>query len=264
MTGAGAVLTLVLLTWSVGSVAAAAWTQSWGVVTRGHFRIAAWLVCALAALVVAASWPTISELEGSGGIRALVIVFTLAAIAHLIVQYGQTDGIASFAGYVTAAIGALALIAFGAALESWPLWSSAVGLLSGALLWGATTNGMLLGHWYLNQPGLKPWALGRLTTLGLVAAVAVAVWGAASASRLLGAPTEGAALGLPGFGANLGPTFFWSWAALVVLTAGVVYMARRCVQIRSIQSATGLYYVALLTAGVAEFLGRYLMVNAPA
>jgi hypothetical protein len=39
-------------------------------------------------------------------------------------------------------------------------------------------------------------------------------------------------------------------------------MARRCIQIRSIQSATGLYYVAILTAGVAEFVLRYLMVNA--
>jgi hypothetical protein len=48
----------------------------------------------------------------------------------------------------------------------------------------------------------------------------------------------------------------------MALTAAVVWMARRCVRIRSIQSATGLYYVALLTAGVAEFLVRYLMVNA--
>jgi hypothetical protein len=41
-----------------------------------------------------------------------------------------------------------------------------------------------------------------------------------------------------------------------------VWMARRCVKIRSIQSATGLYYVAILTAGVSEFLVRYLMINA--
>jgi hypothetical protein len=43
----------------------------------------------------------------------------------------------------------------------------------------------------------------------------------------------------------------------------VVALARRCVAIRSIQSATGLMYVALLTAGVAELLVRYLMLNAP-
>ncbi|MEA2477501.1 MAG: hypothetical protein QOC87_1700, partial [Actinomycetota bacterium] len=42
----------------------------------------------------------------------------------------------------------------------------------------------------------------------------------------------------------------------------VVWAARRCVNIKSIQSATGLYYVAILTAGVAEFLVRYLMLNA--
>jgi hypothetical protein len=48
-----------------------------------------------------------------------------------------------------------------------------------------------------------------------------------------------------------------------VFTGAVVWMARRCIQIRSIQSATGLYYVAILTAGVAEFVLRYLMLNAP-
>jgi hypothetical protein len=49
----------------------------------------------------------------------------------------------------------------------------------------------------------------------------------------------------------------------VAFTGAIVWMARRCIQIRSIQSATGLYYVAILTAGVAEFVLRYLMVNAP-
>jgi hypothetical protein len=47
-----------------------------------------------------------------------------------------------------------------------------------------------------------------------------------------------------------------------VFTGVVSWMARRCVRIRSIQSATGLFYVAILTAGVSEFLVRYLMVNA--
>jgi hypothetical protein len=56
--------------------------------------------------------------------------------------------------------------------------------------------------------------------------------------------------------------FFIVWLVLLGFTGAVVWGARRCVKIRSIQSATGLYYVALLTAGVSEFLVRYLMVNA--
>jgi hypothetical protein len=60
----------------------------------------------------------------------------------------------------------------------------------------------------------------------------------------------------------VGPAFFVVWLALMGFTAVVLWMARRCVQIKSIQSATGLYYIGILTAGTSEFLVRYLMVNA--
>jgi len=121
---------------------------------------------------------------------------------------------------------------------------------------------MLLGHWYLNQPGLQPSALARLTTLALVATALAAALGAAGGRLLAGASTEGAVLGLPGFGSSFGAIFFAVWAALVVFTGAVVWAARRCIAIRSIQSATGLYYVAVLSAGASEFLVLYLMLNA--
>jgi hypothetical protein len=119
----------------------------------------------------------------------------------------------------------------------------------------------LLGHWYLNQPGLKPWALARLTALTLGAVAASGATGLFAAGRLSDAATDGAVLGLPGFGQSFGIAFFLLWLVLIAFTGVLVWMARRCVQIRSIQSATGLYYVALLTAGVSEFVVRYLMVH---
>jgi hypothetical protein len=91
---------------------------------------------------------------------------------------------------------------------------------------------------------------------------ASAVTGVAAVGLLSSAETEGAVLGLPGFGESFGVVFFAVWIVLVGFTGAVVWMARRCIAIKSIQSATGLYYVALLTAGVAEFVVRYLMVNA--
>ena len=102
----------------------------------------------------------------------------------------------------------------------------------------------------------------RLTVLTLVACGASLALGLATAGVLANAATEGAALGIEGFGQDFGLFFFGIWIALVAFTGAVVWMARRCVQIRSIQSATGLYYVAILTAGVSEFVLRYLMVNA--
>lgn len=135
------------------------------------------------------------------------------------------------------------------------------GLVAGTLLLGGVSNGMLLGHWYLNQPGLETWALDRVTTATL-AGVSISLGTAiAAAPRVAGAATEGAVLGLPGFGASFGLVFFAIWIALLGFTGVVVWMAKRCIASRSIQSATGLYYVAVLTAGVAEFLGRYLTVR---
>jgi hypothetical protein len=262
MTGAGAVLTLVLMPWAAGSVAAGAWSQTWGVITRGHFRIVAWCALALAGMATFASFAATLGVEGGGSQRMLSLIFLGACAIYVLAQYSQSDPTAATIGYVAGGVGIIALIATAGLLDGWPISISAAGVVIGAGLLGAVTNGMLLGHWYLNQPGLKPWALERLTTLGLVVSAGTAALGIVSASRLIGAPTEGAALGLPGFGENLAPAFFFIWLALVTFTAGVIYMARRCVTIRSIQSATGLYYVAILTAGVAEFLVRYLMVNA--
>lgn len=196
------------------------------------------------------------------GVVGLGAVLIALCIGYRFVQRSRTDrpGAAIGAAATTAGFGTL--VAGAALLENWAPLAATLQLVAGAALLGAVTNGMLLGHWYLNQPGLKPWALARLTTLSLVALAVSVGLGLAFAGRLSSASTEGAAFGVESFGDSFGLAFYLVWLALMGLTAAIVWMARRCVRIRSIQSATGLYYVALLTAGVAEFLVRYLMVNA--
>jgi hypothetical protein len=251
--GADSVVAVVLFEWTAGLVAAASWTQSWAVVRRGHFRIVAWAGVVLAALAAVAN---------GAPAPPLVAAFVVLVVAYLVVQYAATDvpGVATGVGAAT--VGAVVLGVAAGLISKWPYALAFAELLSGAILLGAVTNGMLLGHWYLNQPGLKPWALARLTNLSLAATLASGVVGAAGAALLMGASTEGAAFGLPGVGDEFAPAFFYIWLLLVGFTGVVVWMARRCAQIKSIQSATGLLYVAILTAGVAEFLVRYLMVNA--
>ncbi|MDQ3915799.1 MAG: hypothetical protein M3323_10815 [Actinomycetota bacterium] len=259
LSGAAGVVALIMLEWTVGLVAAAAWTQSWGVVKRGHFRITGYTAVALGVLAVLA----LRAADGVEGATPVAVAVTATAAAvYLLVQYSNTDLPAVVAGAGVTIAGLVALGAAAGLLEGWPAALAAVEVVAGAALLGAVTNGMLLGHWYLNQPGLKPWALARLTTLALVATAATGALGLAAAAKLAGATTEGAVLGIPGFGDSFGLAFFLIWLALVAFTGGVVWAARRCVSIKSIQSATGLYYVALLTAGVSEFLVRYLMVNA--
>lgn len=260
MSGAGGVVALIMLEWTVGLVGAAAWTQSWGVVRRGHFRITAYTGVGLALLAILAMRSGADPV--TGGPAAMIVATAVAAGLYLLVQWSNTDVPAVVVGALATGAGLAALGAAAGLLDEWPVILAAVEVIAGAALLGAVTNGMLLGHWYLNQPGLKPWALARLTTLALVATIATGVLGLAAATKLAGAETDGAVLGIPGFGESFGLAFFLVWIALVGFTGAVVWAARRCVVIKSIQSATGLYYVALLTAGVSEFLVRYLMVSA--
>lgn len=260
MSGAEAVVALLMLEWTAGLVGAAAWNQSWNVVRRGHFRIVAW--CGVAFAVLA--FLLLEVALGDGGDRLLLsaAVVAVLALSFLAVQYVRSETPGVVAGGLTGGAGVVALFVAAGMLHGWTAALACASLVAGALLLGGVTNGMLLGHWYLNQPGLKPWALGRLTALTLGAIAASGLLGLATAGILSDASTAGAVLGLPGFGRSFGLPFYLIWLVLIVTTAVVVWAARRCVQIRSIQSATGLYYVALLTAGVAEFLVRYLMVNA--
>lgn len=258
MSGAESVLALVMIEWTAGWLGGAAWTQSWKVVRRGHFRITAWIVLFVA---IAAALSLDAAVDDSVS-RLFAYGLAGASALYLASQYLDSDVPGVLTGATGATLGLGALIAASRLVDGWPFILAAVALMAGAAFVGAVTNGMMLGHWYLNQPGLKPWALARLTRLAVAGVIASAIVGAIAAPLLLDASTAGAVLGLPGFGESFAPAFFGIWIVLLGFTAWVVWAARRCIKIRSIQSATGLYYVAILTAGVAEFLLRYLMVNA--
>ncbi|MGH2699638.1 MAG: hypothetical protein ACRDJL_10660 [Actinomycetota bacterium] len=262
MTGAGAVTALVLLEWTVGWVAVSAWSQSWGVVRRGHFRITAWGSLILGLLSGFAIFASLRSLTGVGSTETLVVVGGVLLVLYPAAQYSNTDLPAVVVGACAGAFGLYLMFDVAAYLDAWQRLLAGLHLAIGALLLGGVTNGMMLGHWYLNQPGLKPWALARLTNTSLLVCGASLALGLLTVAPLASASTEGAALGIPGFGQDFGIFFYGIWVALVGFTGAVVWMARRCIQIKSIQSATGLYYVAILTAGVAEFVLRYLMVNA--
>jgi len=256
------VTALVLLEWTVGWAAVAAWSQSWDVITRGHFRITAWGILLLGVAAGFATSAALRVLPDDTNTGGLVIAGAVLLAGFLAVQYSNTDLPGVVAGALIGLFGLYLLFDISGYIDGWQKLLAWLHLAIGALLLGGVTNGMMLGHWYLNQPGLKPWALARLTMLSLVACGASLALGLATVSLLSNAATEGAALGIPGFGQDFGVFFYGIWVALVVFTGVIVWMARRCIQIRSIQSATGLYYVAILTAGVAEFVMRYLMVNA--
>ncbi|MHB8467459.1 MAG: hypothetical protein ACYDH6_10040 [Acidimicrobiales bacterium] len=150
-------------------------------------------------------------------------------------------------------IGAVGLIA-AAHADGGPFALAAVRTLVGACFLGAVSDAMLLGHWYLVQPGL-----GRGPLLELVrwsawlwpVEVAAMLWPTGMASVFTGAIDDG-------WGGTLG----WFWAACAITTIVLCYVTRKALDERAysaVMAATGLLYLAILTAFGTDLVARAVL-----
>jgi hypothetical protein len=154
---------------------------------------------------------------------------------------------------VPVAIGLVGLVAAGVDAGS-PVWLSVARPVVGALFLGAISDAMLLGHWYLVQPGL---ARGPL--LELVRATAV-VWPAEVALLLVPTGMVSVLDGSidDGYGGILG----WTWITCAVTTLGLLAVTRAALRERqysAVMAATGLLYLAILTSFGTDLVARALL-----
>ena len=120
---------------------------------------------------------------------------------------------------------------------------------------GAVTDAMLLGHWYLVQPGLPRGLLqrarrrasagcGRSRSLALLLPTGmISVW--------TGAVDDG-------WGGTLG----WFWAACAVTTLVLVVVTKAALreqEYSAVMAATGLLYLAILTAFGTDLVARAVL-----
>ncbi len=126
--------------------------------------------------------------------------------------------------------------------------------LIGAFFLGAVTDAMLLGHWYLVQPGLSRGPLLELvrwTGLLWLPELVVMLWPTGMGSVLSGTIDDG-------YNGLLG----WFWVACVVTTAGLVILARAALRERfysAVMAATGLLYLGILTGFGMDLVARVLL-----
>lgn len=129
-------------------------------------------------------------------------------------------------------------------------WLTAAGSLISGLVTGLTVHAMLLGHWYLNAPGMRVDALRRMIDLALVAwllqLVVTAGWWAFGAAPPVGS-TASALVAL-------------RWLAGLAGLPVLLVMARKTLDIPNTQSATGILYVACLAAILGELTAQLLQV----
>jgi hypothetical protein len=150
-------------------------------------------------------------------------------------------------------IGAVGVVAAGLDAGG-PAWLAVARFLVGAAFLGAVTDAMLLGHWYLVQPGLARGALlemVRWVQWLLVPEVVLLLVPTGMVSVLNGTIDDG-------YGGLLG----WFWVACVVTTAGLVVVTRLALKERyysAVMAATGLLYLAILTAFGTDLVARALL-----
>ena len=126
--------------------------------------------------------------------------------------------------------------------------------LTGAAFLGAVTDAMLLGHWYLVQPGMarKPLLeLVRWLTLIWPVEVLALLLPTGMLSVLSGSITDG-------YNGLLG----WFWVACALATIVLCVVTRAALRERyysAVMAATGLLYLAILTAFGTDLVARAVL-----
>ena len=158
---------------------------------------------------------------------------------------------------IAPAIGLMGLIAGG--------WAAAPaggrdGLLSvartivGALFLGAVSDAMLLGHWYLVQPGLSRQPIGEINDWLLrlwPIEVALLVVPTGMLSVIDGTISDS-------YGGMLG----WFWIGCALMTGGLAFTTRIVLRERfysAVMAATGMLYLAILTAFGTDLVARAVL-----
>ena len=147
-------------------------------------------------------------------------------------------------------VGAVGLVAAGIDAGD-PALLSVIRTLVGAAFLGSVTDGMLLGHWYLVQPGMPRAALlEQVRWLGIIwpFEVAALLWPTGMVSVINGTIDDG-------YNGMLG----WFWIACAVTTIALVLVTRAALKERqyaAVMAATGLLYLAILTAFGTDLVAR--------
>ncbi len=150
-------------------------------------------------------------------------------------------------------IGVVGLVAAGMAAGG-PNLLAVARVVAGALFLGAVSDAMLLGHWYLVQPGLGRGPLlelNRWLALTWPLEVGLLLWPTGMLSVLTGTVDDG-------WDGTLG----WFWVACAITTLVLTAVTKAALKERAysaVMAATGLLYLAILTAFGTDLVARAIL-----
>ena len=249
VTGAAGYMALVLAESVAGALAFLWCTPLWNEVKRGFFTLTTSILLVLAL----GTWLSTraAQLPGddAGRWSAMLALATAVAVGvSFLLMLARQHVPGRFVGLVSVAVSTATLVAMaGAGRQAFPV--ALFQLLAGAAFLGSITAGLLLGHWYLTDRGLPRAPIDRLTSAMIVAVVVETV---AVVSSGFGGVESSASLNPLLTAGALAP---WIALGMVVATLLIALLTRAALKGKrasAVQSATGFYYLAVVTAFTAE------------
>ena len=248
MSGPAGVMSVILLETAVGG-AVVMWAGGvWGVVRRGFFV----LTGVFLALCAAGAWALTGT--GAGTASTLLAAFTGLLVLWQVLLLAGRETASRAVGLAAALAGLLVLPAFAAATRDGAVVRGVAELVLGSAFLGSAFYGLLLGHWYLVER--------RLSNSYMIRS---ARWFAGGTAAAIGAATLSALNPIPTDTSQFSP-FLQTEDFTVLLAGGLVAI---CVIIagflmklaheggRSIQAATGYFYLAVIMAFSAEMASKF-------
>jgi hypothetical protein len=249
VTGVAGVMALVLAEAVAGATiflwAGPLWTE----VKRGFFKLLGAILTVLAILAwLSTDAAVVFRFPSGDALRATTAAAGAATVLWTALLFLRQPRAARVVGWLSVPAWLAVLVWMGAAgRQSLPL--ALFQLAAGAALLGASTDGLLLGHWYLTDRQLPRRPIDRMTTV-LLASVAAAAAAVISAG-FTGVEASTAINPLLTAGA-LAPWIALGMVVATGLIAVFIRAALRGERASAVQSATGFYYLAVVTAFTAE------------
>jgi hypothetical protein len=256
--GPAGIMALVLAETAVGGVAFLFLTPLWGEVRRGFFYLTGSVVLVLALSAAGTAAGAYDAATASEGRLAVTLALILAGATFLWMALlrSRLELAGRALGTATVPLAIAMLVAFARTIDE-SLAFSVFQLLAGAVFTGAVLDGLLLGHWYLTDRRLTRGPINRMAWL-LVGSVVLET--AAVIMGAIGAPDR------PGrASASLNPLLTMagsaSWIAIGMvactgLIAVFIRLTLRGARPTAVQSATGFFYLAVITAFTAELAAK--------
>ena len=260
MTGVAGVMALVLAETVAGTTLFLWISPLWNEVKRGFFKLLGAILTLLAGLAwLSVDAAVVGRFPSGDVLRATTLVATGATALWTLLLFARQQAAARIVGLLSVPAWIAVLVWMGGAgRQSFGL--ALFQLVAGAALLGAATDGLLLGHWYLTDRRLPRGPINRMTTILMVSVVLAAA--AVISAGFSGVQASAAINPLLTAGA-LAP---WIALGMVVATALIAWMIKAVLKgerASAVQSATGFYYLAVVTAFTAEVAVKTRFLDTP-